>query len=177
MKWICVLLLALTGMQAMASPAEGNADWKALGASTWIAEGAKTPERTVYVFTDTECPYCHKLWASMRPYLGPDSKVQVRYVVVAVINEDSEPRATAILSAKNPAAELTRHEQTYAQGGIAKATVARADISAKLDSNMELMVQFGLRGTPSIIYLDATGNPQRVQGNPSPTALASILGK
>ena len=53
-----------------------EATWNDLGKSTWIAEGSTTPRRIVYVFTDTECPYCHKLWLATQPLLvGSDVQV------------------------------------------------------------------------------------------------------
>jgi thiol:disulfide interchange protein DsbG len=179
MKWIwtALLVLVLMTMPAIAAPAAVDPGWKALGESTWIAEGAsKNPEHIVYVFTDTECPYCHKLWLAMRPYLADGTRVQVRNIPVAVISEDSEPRAQAILMQKDPAAAFAKHEAAFKSGGIAKATTLSPDISAKLEKNQALMSEFGLRGTPAILYLDADGKMRGAQGSPSPAALAAIMG-
>ena len=53
-----------------------------LDRATWIAAGAKSTERVVYVFTDADCPYCNDLWKAMQTARAPD--VQIRYLLVAV---------------------------------------------------------------------------------------------
>src|SRR5713101_6075732 len=53
----------------------------------WIASGARSPARVVYVFTDPNCPFCNDLWKAMRTARAPE--VQIRYLLVAVINADS----------------------------------------------------------------------------------------
>ncbi|OZB71633.1 MAG: thiol:disulfide interchange protein DsbG, partial [Lysobacterales bacterium 13-68-4] len=71
-------------MSDATKPVLDAATWASLEKSTWIAEGSPKASRIVYVFNDTECPYCHRLWAAIQPKLAK-GEVQVRYVMVAVI--------------------------------------------------------------------------------------------
>jgi thiol:disulfide interchange protein DsbG len=173
-RWILLATMVFGAMFAVAAPA-AQPDAKALADSTYVTEGALKPDRIVYVFIDTECPYCHRLRAAMQPYLGAGSRVQVRNILVAVLNEDSEPHAQAILMRKDTTQALAEHENAFDKGGIAKPAVLRADLSAKLASNQALMAAFGLRGTPSIVYQDADGKLVKLQGSPDAEGLAALM--
>jgi thiol:disulfide interchange protein DsbG len=159
---------------AVAVPA-AQPDAKALADSTYVTEGSLKPDRIVHVFIDTECPYCHRLRAAMQPYLGAATRVQVRYVLIAVLNEDSEPHAQAILMRKDSARALAEHENAFDKGGIARPAALDPGISAKLERNQALMSALGLRGTPSIVYQDTDGKLVRLQGSPDAEALAALM--
>src|SRR5699024_7100986 len=36
--------------------------WGQLEAATWVIDGQADAPRTVYTFTDANCPYCHLFW-------------------------------------------------------------------------------------------------------------------
>lgn len=149
--------------------------WKQLEKSTWIADGSNSAPRVVYAFTDPNCPYCNKFWNDARPWVTA-GKVQLRDVVVAILTPTSAGKAAALLSAKDPQAALTRHEQQYADGGIKPMGQISANIRAQLDANQNLMGQLGSTATPTIFYKDASGNLQKVEGAPSAQMLAKIFG-
>ena len=150
--------------------------WQALENSTWIAEGAKHPHRVIYVISDTECPYCHRLWQQVQPMLDHGS-VQVRYVLVAVIKPESLGRAAAILSESNPAAALRRHEAHFRDSPIKPMLHVPAKLESKLQANNNLMSQMGVSGTPAIIYRDADGHLRLIDGLPSdPRHIRAIFG-
>ncbi|MGC2520684.1 MAG: hypothetical protein WA373_16435, partial [Burkholderiales bacterium] len=46
-----------------------------------VAEGAASPKRTLYVFFDANCWYCHLTWKALQPY--ERAGLQVRWVPVA----------------------------------------------------------------------------------------------
>jgi len=149
--------------------------WKQLEKSTWIADGSSSAPRIVYVFTDPNCPYCNKFWNDARPWVKA-GKVQLRDIVVAILTPTSAGKAAALLSAKDPQAALTRHEQQYANGGIKPLDQISAQISAQLDANQNLMQQLGSSATPTVFYKDASGNLQKVEGAPQAQMLAKIFG-
>jgi len=149
--------------------------WKQLEKSTWIADGSNSAPRIVYVFTDPNCPYCNKFWNDARPWVKA-GKVQLRDIVVAILAPTSAGKAAALLSAKDPQAALTRHEQQYANGGVKPLDRISAQISAQLDANQNLMQQLGSSATPTIFYKDASGNLQKVEGAPQAQMLAKIFG-
>lgn len=157
-------------------PKLGAADWKALADSIWIAEGARQPKRVVYVFSDTECPYCHRLWQEVQPLLA-GGDVQVRYIMVAVIKQASLGRAAAVLTAKDPAAALRSHEAHYADSPIKPLQDIPADMHQRIVANNHLMNRLGAFGTPAIVYRDADGKVHMIAGLPQdPARLKAIFG-
>jgi thiol:disulfide interchange protein DsbG len=148
--------------------------WKQLEGSTWIADGAKSAPRVIYTFTDPNCPYCNKFWNDARPWVK-SGKVQIRHVVVAILGPTSPGKAAALLSAPDPQAALTQHEQQ--QGGGAKPlTQISPKVSAQLDANYKLMQQLGFGATPAILYKDDDGYLKGMKGAPSGDMLNRILG-
>jgi len=149
--------------------------WKQLEKSAWIADGSNNAPRVVYTFTDPNCPYCNKFWNDARPWVTT-GKVQLRHIIVAILTPTSAGKAAALLSASDPQAALTRHEQQHASGGVKPLGRITATIRAQLDANQKLMQQLGSSATPTIFYKDASGNQQKIQGAPSAQMLTQILG-
>ena len=149
--------------------------WKQLEKSTWIADGSNNAPRVIYTFTDPNCPYCNKFWNDARPWVKA-GKVQLRHVIVAILTDTSAGKAAALLSAKDPQAALTRHEKEHAGGGVKPLSQISVKVRAQLDANQTLMQQLGASATPTILYKDASGNLQKIQGAPSAEMLTTILG-
>jgi thiol:disulfide interchange protein DsbG len=149
--------------------------WAQLGKATWIAEGSPEAERIVYVFTDTECPYCHRLWHAIRSQVEK-GQVQVRYLLVAVIKRQSLPRAVTVLDAPDPLAALTRNERDFRDSPIKLASSIPATTRAKIGANIALMNQLGIHGTPGIVYKDAQGHVQKIIGMPPEAAIRTVFG-
>ncbi len=162
-------------LQAAATPSLGAAAWAQLAKASWIAEGATHPKRIVYVFTDTECPYCHKLWAATQPLLA-GGDVQVRHVMVAVIAPQSRSRAAAILDAANPQAALQQHERSFGHSTLAPLPNVPAATARRIDANNALMEKLGIEGTPATIYKDAAGQIRMLQGMLPEDRLKAIFG-
>jgi len=162
-------------LQAAATPALDAATWAELAKASWIAEGATRPKRIVYVFTDTECPYCHKLWAATQPLLA-GGDVQVRHVMVAVIAPQSRNRAAAILDAANPQAALHQHESTFGHSTVAPQPSVPAATASRIDANNALMEKLGIHGTPATVYKDADGQVRMLQGMLPADQLKAIFG-
>lgn len=149
--------------------------WKLLEGSSWIADGAKNAPRVIYTFTDPNCPYCNKFWKDARPWVKA-GKVQVRHVIVAILGPTSPGKAAALLSAQDPQAALTQHEQQHGSGGIKPLAQVLPKVRAQLDANQMLMQQLGFSATPTILYRDGDGNLKNMQGAPSTEMLGRILG-
>lgn len=149
--------------------------WKQLESSTWIADGSSKAARVVYVFTDPNCPYCHKFWNDARPWVKAD-KVQLRHVMVGILGPTSPGKAASLLMAKDPAVALAEHELQQTSGGLKPLNPLPAQARAQLDANYRLMAQLGSSATPSIFYKDASGRLQTMQGAPSTEMLVKILG-
>ncbi|MDE2616819.1 MAG: thiol:disulfide interchange protein DsbG [Burkholderiales bacterium] len=149
--------------------------WKLLEGSSWIADGAKNAPRVIYTFTDPNCPYCNKFWKDARPWVKA-GKVQVRHVIVAILGPTSPGKAAALLSAQDPQAALTQHEQQHGSGGIKPLAQVSPKVRAQLDANQMLMQQLGFSATPTTLYKDGDGNLKNMQGAPSAEMLGRSLG-
>lgn len=161
-------------LQAAMAPSLSEATWTDLGKASWIAEGASRPKRIVYVFTDTECPYCHKLWLATQPLLA-GGDVQVRHVMVAVIAPQSLNRAAAILDAPDPKAALHRHENTFGHSTVQPLASVPETTKKRIAANVALMQKLGIQGTPATVYKDAAGKIRMVAGMLPDDRLKSIF--
>jgi thiol:disulfide interchange protein DsbG len=149
--------------------------WAQLEKSHWVADGRPDAPRIVYVFTDANCPYCHRFWEAARPWVE-SGKVQLRHILVGVIREDSDNKAAAILTAPSPSEALVRNERAYTTGGITGLPVVPANVTTQLDANVKLMLELGFQGTPGILFRDADGHIQRRSGMPPANDLPTVLG-
>jgi len=146
--------------------------------------------RTVYVFTDPNCPYCNKLWVDARPWVDA-GKVQLRHVVVGILTPTSAGKTAALLNEKNSVAALDAYERghvaanakTLASGrprplgddGLQPLAPVPPVLQARLDANADLMKLYGMRATPALFWKDANGKVQMSQGAPEGD-LAAIYG-
>lgn len=149
--------------------------WAKMQASSWIADGNKDAPRTVYLFSDPNCPYCNMFWEQARPWVKA-GKVQLRHIMVGIIREDSPGKSAALLAAKEPEKALADHEKAGKGSPLKPLKEIPPAIQAKLDANRQLMEELELSATPAIFYLDEQGELQQQQGAPSPDKLVKILG-
>jgi thiol:disulfide interchange protein DsbG len=151
--------------------------WSKMEKSQWIADGSDDAPRTVYMFMDANCPFCHKFWQLSRPWVEA-GKVQLREVMVAVLKPSSLPKGAAILNADDPAAKLSENEKSYDHGGGVDALDdPPADIVKEIGGNTDLMQKLGFYATPTIVYRDQDGNVAVKQGVPQGAqAMAEVMG-
>jgi thiol:disulfide interchange protein DsbG len=178
--WVLALLALVAGsaeagrfIEAPAGSPVGS--MQRLDRAKWIATGAKSAERVVYVFTDPDCPFCNDLWKALQKARAPD--VQIRYLLVAVIDADSKGKDVAILEAKDPAAALDKNERNFEHGGIAPKTPALPETTETISFNGDLMSALHLFGTPGLVYRDEHGEVKVFAGMPDEAQLRTIVGK
>ena len=140
--------------------------WKTLENSTWIQDGKKDAPRIVYVFSDPNCPYCHKFWQSARPWVE-SGKVQLRHIQVGIIREESRAQVASLLLSKDPEAMFYDINLNKAKKSLKPAAGIPAAIAEKIDLNQSLMEKYGFFSTPSMAWRDSTGTFQSAQGMPS----------
>jgi thiol:disulfide interchange protein DsbG len=167
------LLEAIRGKGGPAGTPLSDDAWQRLERSTWIEDGRSDAQRTVYVFTDPNCPLCTRFWADARPWVA-SGKVQLRHVLVAVLDESSAGKAAALLSSKEPAIALAQYESR--PGSLRAQTKVDGTITQRLEANESLMNAIRAEGTPAIVYRDSTGIVRKFVGAPSGDVLTSILG-
>ena len=199
-----LLSLAAATLLALASfDASAQAQWSGAGQrqgapvtfdvlrqTHWIADGRDDAPRKVYVFLDANCVYCAKFWADARPWVD-SGKVQLRYVMVAVIAPTSAGKAATLLADPDPARRLAAFERSHAfgvarmmQGGPhhsmqdaslpPMAPIPEA-VARGLQASEGLMNALNLRGTPGIVFQRPDGRLVALGGMPA-NGLESIFG-
>lgn len=146
-----------------------------LDRAKWIATGAKSAQRVVYVFTDPDCPFCNDLWKAMQKARAPE--VQIRYLLVAVIDADSKGKDVAILEAKDPVAAFEKSERNFDHGGIAPKANPSPATAEVISFNGDLMGALHIFGTPGLVYMDQHGQVKVFAGMPDQAQLQTIVGK
>ena len=164
--------------------------WDDLEHAKWIADGRDDAPRKVYVFLDANCVYCTKFWSDTRPWVD-SGKVQLRFLLVAVIAPTSPGKAAALLADPDPARRLAAYERAHAFG-VARAmsggphhsfddpnlpplATIPPDIRQQLVANERLMTGLALTGTPGVAWRDLDGR-LAARAGPSPDQLPFILG-
>ncbi|MFJ4389107.1 thiol:disulfide interchange protein DsbG [Pseudomonas soli] len=153
-----------------------KAVWAKMEKTAWIQDGKVDAPRTVYLFSDPNCPYCNMFWQQARPWVE-SGKVQLRHIMVGIIREDSPGKSAALLAAKNPAKALQEHEKAGKASTLKALDKVPEAVQKKLEANLALMEELGLAATPAIFYQDEQGQLQSQQGAPRPEMLGKILGK
>ncbi|CAK9890396.1 MULTISPECIES: thiol:disulfide interchange protein DsbG [Pseudomonas] len=150
--------------------------WAKMEKTAWIADGKADAPRTVYLFSDPNCPYCNIFWQQARPWVE-SGKVQLRHIMVGIIREDSPGKSAALLASKDPVKALAQHEKAGKASTLKALDKIPEGVQAKLDANLAVMEELGLSATPAIFYLDDQQQLQTQQGAPRPELLGKILGK
>lgn len=176
----CVLLMSIAaaataGTLTTLPTASSGAMMQRLQGAHWISAGAKSSSRVVYVFMDADCPYCHDLWQAMKSVRAAD--VQLRYLLVAVIDAESRGKDGAILESKDPAVTLEQYERDFERGGIAPKAKLQKSTQETIFVNERLMSALGIFGTPGLVYLAQNNEVEVFSGMPGPDQLKAIVGK
>ncbi len=157
--------LSLDAINEHAKDAVLDDVWKTLEKSTWIQDGPKNAPRIVYVFSDPNCPYCHKFWQQARPWVNA-GKVQLRHIQVGVIREESRAQVASLLMSKDPEAVFTEMNKNKGKKSLKQAETIPTEIADKIDFNQGLMDKYGFFSTPSMVWRDSQGAFQSAQGMP-----------
>lgn len=157
-----------------------QAQWQQLVTTDWIAEGAARPQHVLYAFIDPNCPYCHDLWRDAQTQYKHG--LQVRYILVGIISDTSPTKAAAILEAANPLKALRQNELAWGAspggspgGGIAPLRQLDFSMRLKLMMHFKLAREFGIFGTPGLVWKDRRGTIHVLQSAPRPAELSQIV--
>ncbi|WP_027016457.1 thiol:disulfide interchange protein DsbG [Comamonas composti] len=171
-------------LQSAVQKPMGEQLWADVQRSQYVPDGKPNAPRTVYVFTDPNCPYCNQLWLEARPWVE-SGQVQLRHILVGILRPSSEGKAAAILSARSPEQALASHARAHAaagrgpaaeNAGIAAQTKISAAMRQTLANHAAMMSHWGLRATPAMIWKDDKGLVQIRTGMP-PGVLEEVMGK
>lgn len=142
-------------------------DWDDLQNSHYITETSQQEQgnsKTLYMFFDPNCPFCHLAWLALQPYR--QQGLEVRWIPVAYIKPDSRNRAAALLSASSHRQPLLleRNMKEFGQP-LPELDKTPNDLEREqLQANMDLMQALGINGTPGWVWQDTKGELQTHTG-------------
>ncbi|MGS2744255.1 thiol:disulfide interchange protein DsbG [Halomonas sp. LS-001] len=149
--------------------------WALLEDSHWIQDGDPQAPKVIYTFTDPNCPYCLQLWQASRPWVEAGD-VQLRHIMVGILEDNSPAKAAALLGADDPSASLSAHKQ----GDEIKPSAQPRAIEEQVFANNQLFEELGLYATPTSAYQhrneDGVVRISRIEGMPSQERLEEMMG-
>lgn len=152
--------------------------YQSLEKSSYVAEGTlKDPKIVMYAFVDANCPFCHNTWTAMQPY--EKVGLQMRWILVDTLGPTSMPKAIDVMGASDKAAAFKKMELNYGKAWSAPAQATEAAqpaVAAAIRNNNALMGQFGIGGTPGVIWKDKQGKVQVKAGMPRLSELPAMTG-
>lgn len=122
-----------------------------LGSDKMIAFSPKDPKYKIFVFTDIDCGYCRKFHSQIDQYMAEGIAVQYLFFPRAGKNSDSYNKAVSVWCADDRKAAFTaakKGENPFAR-----------KCDNPVDEHMNLVKEFGLEGTPTIVTQSGTFFP------------------
>ena len=157
--------LGQEALYELVSAPQNEKIWQQLETAKWVLDGNTDAKRIIYTFTDPYCPYCQKLREIADPYIAK-GEVQLRHIMVGILQEDSIKKAAAILGADSPEKALQQHIQPADNPTENINEEALANGSLLVEENNLLMEQLGFMATPTSIYKDEKGHVRLIEGMP-----------
>ena len=138
--------------------------------------GALMSAQPVYVLFDPQCPHCGHLWNASLPL---HAKVKFVWVPIAFNSGKSLAQAVALLTASDPLAAMSAHEQSLlaGQGGMAASSSMADEQQRAIKANTQLLTALGVDSVPFILAKNRrTGEVVSNSGALGTAALAQLLG-
>ena len=143
-----------------------------------ISEGRATAP-LIYVFADPNCSICYRFYKMAEPLVS-SGRLQLRWVMVAFLQESSAAKATAILLSPDPRSALhadeDRFDTTHESGGITPARSQQKAVQDVLQAHLSAMDAVGGVGTPTLLYRDDHGQWAAIVGLPTSDWLVQYVG-
>lgn len=155
---------------------EGRRMWQRLQQTPAIEEGKPDAPRTLVVFADPFCLYCHQFWLKVQPWVNT-GKVRLRTILVGVIRPKSGRYAAAILNAVDPVSAWRDFERSNGKKRPPFPEVTPAKIYHQLQYHQQLMDELGGKATPAIYYLDENSALQQSIGLPEDKQFDRMVGE
>ena len=138
--------------------------------------GALMSSNVVYVFFDTQCPHCGRLWEASTAL---QKKIKFVWIPVRMGSPISVAQGAALLTAADPAALMIEHEASLlaGKGGISASSSIAPEIEKGIAGNTQLLTSFGVEGVPFVVAKNLkTGQTVTRDGAMSTPELAAFLG-
>lgn len=154
-------------------PTDLSNAWQQLQNASWVAEGPEDASRVVYVFSDPNCGYCVTFREKARPFL--DRGIELRHIMVGIIQPSSLAKAAGVLGAQDPVAKLEFHNSQFPGDWLESDENVPRHLRDQVQGNNRLMERFGVSATPSVFYRDTNGEITRIVGLPDDSALSESV--
>ena len=147
--------------------------WQKLSNAAWVAEGPRDAKRIVYVFFDPNCGYCVTFREKAQAYL--QRGIELRHIMVGIIQPSSLAKAASVLAAKDPLGELDFHDSQFPRDWLNADENVPQELRKKIQHNHQLMESLSIAVTPSVIYKDPNGEVRKIVGLPDDSALSEAV--
>ena len=141
-----------------------------LAETTAFKEGSDDAPYKLIVVADPNCSACNYSYGAMKPFIDK-GELQVEWILVYFVRPDSQAKAAAIMSAKDPGKAMAENEAGFdmktEEGGIAPLKDIPQPLKDELEGNMKFMHDTGISSTPTIIYYTKEGELKFIAGAPS----------
>jgi len=141
-----------------------------LAETTPIKEGSDDAPYKLIVVADPNCSACNYSYKAMKPFIDK-GELQVNWILVYFVRPDSQAKAAAIMSAKDPGKAMADNEAGFdmktEEGGIAPMKNIPQTLQDELAGNMKFMHDTGISSTPTLIFYTPQGDLKFVAGAPS----------
>jgi thiol:disulfide interchange protein DsbG len=167
--------LGQEALYELVSAPQNEKIWQKLESAKWVLDGDKDAKQIIYTFTDPYCPYCQKLRETADPYIVK-GEVQLRHIMVGILQEDSIQKAAAIIGADSPEQALQQHIQHADNNSTELDDEALINATLLVEENNQLMEQLGFMATPTSIYKDEKGHVRLIEGMPMRDDVSKLFG-
>ncbi|TNF65308.1 MAG: thiol:disulfide interchange protein DsbG [Gammaproteobacteria bacterium] len=141
-----------------------QAAFKSASKTNYITEGSDKAKHKMYIIFDPNCAYCHLLYKDLnQAKLTQDGTLQIRWIPVGFIKQDSAAKSASILASKDQTKALQEDELNFnmqmESGGATalKQTTTNQKFFDQVKANNQYALSNGFNVTPVLIYKTDTG--------------------
>ncbi|MCF6776903.1 thiol:disulfide interchange protein DsbG [Thiotrichales bacterium 19X7-9] len=141
-----------------------QAAFKSASKTNYITEGSDKAKHKMYIIFDPNCAYCHLLYKDLnQAKLTQDGTLQIRWIPVGFIKQDSAAKSASILASKDQTKALQEDELNFnmqmESGGATalKQTATNQKFFDQVKANNQYALSNGFNVTPVLIYKTDTG--------------------
>lgn len=160
------------------APARAAKAFAEISKVAYVTDGKATAAHKMYVIADPNCIFCHRLYENTRPLVKAGT-LQIRWIMGGLLKASSKGKAATILSAQDPAQELSNNEKGFNEktetGSSAVMENIPADVMAKIKANSDFMIKHNFLQTPALLYKNKEGTAKLFTGLPQGKQLTALL--
>lgn len=122
---------------------------------------------TVYMIADPQCPHCHAAWKALKPLVA-SGKIAVKVLLISAL-PGSNPVALNLISQPNPGRAWWSGEGSEEGHAVSPGAPMGSEDARKaqhyLDINMDFARNYGVTGTPWMVYIGHDGAVYQMSGD------------